>query len=1120
MSERSPAPDAAQRERIDLEVDRDLLVAAGAGSGKTSKLVDRYLALLRGGVPPREIVVVTFTRKAAAEMKHRIRGRLLALASAQGEQWRELAWQVEEAPIETIDAFCLRLLRAEALAAGLDPGFEILDDELQEALPKEVARQFLRARLADDDDAALDLLDIHGGLAPMIDILTGMLSHRKLWLDPFRPEPDDPLAARAIAFLRGEAYELPSHRELRDRLDAATEELRQDLLEQWCRSDLFAELHELYRSGSAAGVPEDDKFLPTWRAGLAVVLAVREGDAEALRQALIALRQVKLTGGVARSWGDLLGRAKVVIGRVRDWAKNWRAAFLDDDEELAETAVAATLAALKLLPGLAEALDAEKQRLGRLAFDDLVLGAARLLAGPEGEAITERVRRRYSHVLLDEYQDTDSLQDTLLRHLAGGRPGAFFAVGDDKQSIYRFRGAEVEVFNRARRAAGQGLVELTATFRLTPPLADTLNGMFGAEALMGTEEHDDPGAARFVPLRAVHDPDRVTLPGDPVRLLLGQHDGPPEAEVIAEHLVGEVGRSPTISEWRGGTDCRTLGFGDIAVLVRRNRDIEPVREALMARGVPVRTEQGRLTRRQEVLDLLALARWLLDPTAPLALVTLLRSPLVGLADDELYRIAGRDGLVAGMRRLLDGAAVDGVDAGEALARLRRWRDDYAGRPLPEVLRRAADEADYLAVLAALPQAERRLANVEKLLDDLWARRQAGLSDEEAVSFYERRRDQDVSQDTEGPVYDVDADAVNLLTIHKAKGLEWPVVYLAGLAARPPAGPASSRTATWLGLPVAAGVSDDKARLPLVWQSAAAPRGPRLEFEDERLLYVACTRARDRLVLSARLDKTGGWSSESWFAALAEGLKLREGTVGLPGVAIDPLPELTATADPLAERRAAIEALLAAEPPVPPAVTSPVPPVLASVPATRTDWPAAAVPGPDYRQADLPAEVTARMTATQRGSIVHNLLRVAAYAGRLPDSATVRAAAAERRVTLDPAHDEALITHLLETARRGFDQAEVRHALTAARVLIETPFLWRHDGYLISGRIDLAGIFADEVHLLDYKTGGLTPELARSYGSELACYAAALAERYPRRRLSAWLVMVDLGEAIPLRLAGS
>lgn len=861
-----------------------LVVAAGAGSGKTRVLVERYLRLVDevaaaaapGDDPFAAVLAVTFTEKAAREMRDRVRR---AAAARPGPAGQAYAAAAEAARIGTIHSFCAELLRAQPAESGLDPRFAILDEVEAGALVADAVEEALRSAVEGGADLAALLEEF--APAELAEALAGLLRGGGEVRAALAALPADPPA----------------------------------LLARWQR-ELAAAQAEARAALLAA---------PAWRAAADTILALapaapaadRIGEqvgaiAAWLRAGgpagpdLAAMPAVNLTGGARKAWGgeEPLAAAKGALRALRE-ARTAAGELLDfqPDPEVEARAAAATLA----LAGLATAADAaytrRKQAIDRLDFDDLERRARGLLAAHPH--VRARWHRELHAVLVDEFQDTNDDQRAIIYALAGlaegpaptGGPAArpappsLFVVGDGKQSIYRFRGADVSVFRRVEEelvAWGGARVAMRASFRSHAHLVALVNSL-GA-GLMGRPGPLAPFEVPFEPLEAVR-----AAPPHPLAAEL--HIIPEaasaaagreaEAAVLADRVAalvrgdeGPVVFDQGLGAWRPPT-C-----GDIAILFRASSAFEPFEAALRARGLPFLTTAGRgYYGRNEVQDLINLLRALDDPGDELALVGALRSPLFALDDATIValRLAGgrlwealarARAAEAGRRPAGASAAGEGgplVDlvaerggplafAATTLAELEGLRGSVG---VVELLRAALDRTGYLATISALDDGERRRANVEKLLA---AARLAGTRGLRAFSDYLDGLLRAEAREGEAPL---EAEgAVRLMTIHRSKGLEFPIVALPDLGRGAPAD-----TRRWLarpayGLAVAVRRASDDAPLPAALLLARRAEALMERAEGERLLYVALTRAQDYLLLSGPAQRKGG---ERWIARLAEAL---------------------------------------------------------------------------------------------------------------------------------------------------------------------------------------------------------------------------------------------------------
>ncbi len=788
-------------------------VVAGAGTGKTHMLAHRFLHHLEQGLDPLEIVAVTFTERAAAQLRARIR----TLVAGAFPDRPDVPVALEAAQISTLHALAARICRDHPEAADVPPDFSVLDelegqvwlaDRLEEALAE------LPAVVFDDLPYAL-----------LREALRALLA--------------DPVEAEAALACAPEAW-----------------------------GELVAEARE--------SALRDLTGAPAWREAAAAVRACRgsEGDkAEAARTAavrgldLLALGDV---GGLASVGGvDLRG------GRKDAWAAGDLAAVKGALKALREAARAAEkegLVALELgdaderLAGLLEhlrvafrtvqgALAEDKRRRRVLDFADLEVHALRAL---ERREVREHYASRWRAVLVDEFQDTNPVQERLLELLSVGMTVS--VVGDEKQSIYGFRGADVEVFRRYRRRLleeGGSEIVLDQSFRAHEALALTVNRAFAQ--VLGAEHQE----LRAVRTEAPHAPPHVSA-----HLVSGK-DGRPRRQVSEARLIARVLRelldagTPVFDE--PSRRLRPLRPGDIAVLARTWQPLGVYGEVLPALGVPaVHTGGGNLLDTREAKDAMALLRVLADPRDDVALVAVLRGPFFAIDDVTLYRFSRDLPVVEDERTRRPGTAYaawwqvlhDRDDLPETMSAALRVLDELSSaRAWPPSRRLAlADRlTGYTAVLGGLPGAQRRLADWTGTIE-LVRTLEQGMADTFSV-VRRLRRLLGAGVEVPRPTLQAD-DAVSLLTIHRSKGLEWPVVVVADLD-RTPNG-ALPRVLFGRGSGVALRLQDDEGETvePALYTLLKHERRRRAEQEARRVLYVALTRARDRLLLTAAGERGG------------------------------------------------------------------------------------------------------------------------------------------------------------------------------------------------------------------------------------------------------------------------
>ena len=1128
--------------------DCDLIVTAGAGSGKTRVLVERFVTLLDAHEdwPLTSIVAITFTEKAAREMRDRVRAaiesKLERAPEADRGRWAAHYAALNAARIGTIHGLCAQLLRANPAEAGLDPAFEVLDEN-EAAIVLNDAVESALVRLASSGSPAAALLSAYD-----LRTVRGILR------------------AHAVSDAAAEVAEAlaAAPRELWARWESAWQAERAAIIRA-LRAD--PAWQEALAWGRYQEMPEGDKLTAMWDVVLTAAPALREADEDAFcQQAARIVDAIDLRVGSKAKWGgdEQLQVCKNTLRAIREPLKQALNDIGAPPGELDE-------AALTWLPhwGEAIALAADeyqrlKARRGALDFADLEHGARRLLRSDE---VCARYHAEFRQVLVDEFQDTNGAQREIIDRLcAADRPesaGRLFVVGDPKQSIYAFRGADVSVFGDVRRALldrGGRELPLSTSFRTHERLVGAFNDVFRAILTVG-----DGPAARYevalgVPMAARRACDLQAAPhqAQPVTVLaipkLDQQTAPDfqdkealrrwEAWELAQTLEAMIERGAAVwDREQDGGRYRPAGYGDAAVLFRATGSMPLVEDVFKMAGIPYVTVSGRgYFDRQEVWDLLNLLRALHNPADDLALAAALRSPLFGLSDEALLALRlPRDGdraplpLWQALGRddppFLPPDDVGALDfAREVLGELR----DRAGRvSIAELLTRALHLTGYLAVLSGLADGARRRGNVEKLLGLARASGRVGLG---AFSAYVRDLSAREARESEA-IVEVD-DAVKLMSVHASKGLEFPIVALFDttwtrqesigvFTLDPNAGPVCD--------PPRDDPGDKTKPFAVAWAKALTAR--REQAEHRRLLYVAATRAADHLILSGTLDKNGRAPTDCWLAWWLGALGVDPADLAPGewrverdwGACVIRVPDSPPAADRMPRRmRGAIgwdHAALQAGEPVP-EVPAERPPLLAPVPAepdapARTlsatqiaklgraaftdplragrrafrhavlhDAPDAVVPLPN-------AEPDAGWIACAVGQTVHRALR----AWLLPDAtdpalfdARLRTYAWEQGAT-DPALAGAVVAQAQGLLER-FARSDIRRQIERAQqVYRELPFVYHTGTRAIHGVIDVLYFDGTRWHVLDYKTQRVTwpraEDNARCYFLQVGVYAAAV-----------------------------
>ena len=1068
--------DLTSEQRTIIEADTsDLAVVAGAGSGKTHVLVERYLRLLRDCSIP-QIAAITFTEAAAAEMRERVRRAVMSEPSL--EQHREL---LDEAAIGTVHSLGLRLLREHPVEAGLDPAAAVLPDDEAELLRRAACIEAIDAAAEADDERTAALRGIgvyHAGLR-----LPRMVAERDAVASAFAAMGADsagwPARVRAIL----EAHYGPRQGAMRTRAEGIAWQIRRD-------ADAVSErLAEIVRDVLAplGEACEAD----SWQEFVAFL-----GDAAA-RIRLNAGRRSSPDSDVKDALRELRDDLAAEAGRLPAWNEH--------DEP-----------ALEVLAGLRDLFEdavrrytAAKQAQGALDYLDLELGAVTLLR--DHPAVAAAVRERFRHLMVDESQDINPVQAELIELIAGGdgdgpRP-ALFLVGDARQSIYRFRGADVHRFTAlqelvARR--GGPLLPLSRSFRSHDALVGRINELFG-EVFAGTalalaalppmtgRPGEAPGDGPYLTLTQIGSeaPDGGR-PREPERRRV-------EADVIAEEIERLLAEGRLVWD-RDDREMRPARPGDIAILLRRFRHVHVFQQALDTHGITAATPSGTgFFTRQEVLDCINLLRWLAEPQDDLALSGVLRSPFFALGDDTLLALRERGRPLAALADLPEEIAGEErarcAHASETLAELRRAA---ASLPADALLELALERTAFEASWAPLAGGEQARANIRKLLRIV--RTLAGHPLSEVVSYLEQRRDD--LDPREGPATLDRPDAVQLMTVHGAKGLEFPVVFV------PEAHLSSWSTWDAVRWSRSDGVSvtlereeDDNTR-PRPGFYAHLQQEDQLEDAEEhrRLFYVAATRAGDYLYLSG--DESG---KDGWLHALRDAhangalheIELRE---PVP-------PDLAAIARRRAPTALQLPAASEEQDYVPPLLERPrVIPLRASTPVTALRAP----------ETDPQRYARGDGLAALRGLLVHRALEVS---GGAPDSLDDAALADLAREQSERALDEATARSLAGEVREMLDRytrSPVAAALAAADVerWFELPFAWDWDGVPVHGSIDLVYRDASGWHVIDFKSdrlnGTSAQEAASRYAVQIGLYQRAI-EAAVGEAASAGLLFLRSGE---------
>ena len=1037
--------DQEQRQRARHEHETSLVLEAGAGTGKTTLLIDRIEALLVSGTARLDqIAAVTFSENAATTLKLRLRERLERARADSSAARREAAERglevLERAAICTLHAFCAALLQERPIDCGVVPGFRVADESEADLLFAEAWDEWIAVQLEHGDDTILAAIDHDIPIAG-------------------RSEYEDRLSLRGLA------------RSLIDQRDLAplTGPTRADA-GPW-REELMARAARAEQLLASARTSED-----TLAAGLQRLVAfaaeARDMDGDALAEHRRRVPDIlqglsARSGDKARWFGDTaLAEGRQIVAWLKESVEAWDA----------QRGAALHSRLVQALAGVGTLYADKKAARGVLDFLDLLLATRDALE--RKPALRRYFAARYPFVIIDEFQDTDPLQVRIAELLTDGRPGALVVVGDAKQSIYRFRRADVRLFTRLAREAqerrGHAVLRLTQNFRSRPGILRFVNRAF-ATLIEASEEAGQPEYQPITPQPGLGDEPAVIALRYPAPFAEGEDLLRAESAALARWLSavarGEYAvRDPMNGKPRGSRP------GDVMVLARRLTQVQHLEHALEEAGLKMVAEGGKsFFDRQEVHELLCVLRAVDDPFDKMSMVGALRSSFFGTSDRDIaiYALSGGPFWGSGDAERPGGTAVAPVL--QTIDWLHKKRTVWSPAGL---LERLYDETRILAALTGTRRGEAQVANLEKVAA---MARQAESLGVLTLRGFVRLLDARIRERSDEPDLPAaragDPETIRLLSIHKAKGLEAPVVVLFD-------GADDGRTITssvplWERRQIAIGFR--KGCQPPDWDALRAADERRAHAEARRLLYVACTRARDWLVLP--VPPSDARAGDFWKPLTERLPAMTDADVSVLDVETIALPEPRRTSidfralaaaeggDPVAARwEADRQARIAA------AQARPFVPISATRHAARSAPPA--VP------------VTESPGGRAFGALVHKILEWLPL--DRPQDATAMAESLAPGFGLDVAEARrageavarALALPLMERARRS------------TRLWRELPVWLAEEGALVEGVVDLVFEEDQALILVDYKSDHVPEERlfdqAAHHAPQLRLYARALA----------------------------
>lgn len=859
-------PDKAARTTALADIGHSFLVEAGAGSGKTSIIAGRVAFLFAQGVEPKNVAAITFTEFAASELRIRIErfveelctGKVPPdiasafpenLSASQRANLLQARQLLDQLVCTTIHGFAQALIKPYPAEAGIDPGAEIIDPAEGDLAFEERYRTWLKEHLSgeSDDDIVAELViaDEARGLV-LLDTISSFLRHNR------------------DATSTGRTWSSEGVTELADAANAFQTEIARQTFQENQTHTACQAFYQIAKDLDASAIetnrPDSRSLIKAAGVERHIACFTQVG----------AKRQLRTKGAWEKAAAEV-GKRKTDGSIAFDACQTHYDACHDAFENLMATIANELLGRIvQAMKGLLLDWSAYKRAAALLDFDDLIYTARELLT--KNEEVRQALAKRFRHVLVDEFQDTDPLQIDILWWLCAEAPadrkpeslaripreGALFLVGDPKQAIYRFRGADVNAYLAARSAIGEkSLLEIVVNFRSVEPILTFVNEKFAGPLSL---QAGQPGFTALVANCKAESAAPTVLALD-----VAVADDKPGADVLRDaeadriaELCARLVDNLLVRERDSKRPCR---FGDIALLAPVGTELWRFEEALEQRGIPVSTQAGKgFFRRQEIQDLIALTRAIADKRDTLALGALLRGPLVGLSELELLDIA-------------EGLPTDPKHP-DRLQHFNLWTNlDYINHQLArrvlEILQSLAKRSrsttpymllsDAVSLFDVRPQlrqrfrasADRALANVDLFLETARAYDVRGLR---SFSKYMCANWEEQVRQVEGRP-DAEEQSVSLITIHASKGLEWPVVVPINMTGSPKSesGLMYDRRTCEFSTPVLdiepAGYSAIKS-----WNEIEHAR------ERVRLWYVAATRARDLLILPRHTAKL---SDKSW-----------------------------------------------------------------------------------------------------------------------------------------------------------------------------------------------------------------------------------------------------------------
>ncbi|MBN2327175.1 MAG: UvrD-helicase domain-containing protein [Candidatus Omnitrophica bacterium] len=831
-NKQSDIPDQHQRDVIENELDVNLLVEAAAGTGKTTSLISRMIALIRKGkCQIDEMAAVTFTRKAASEMRSRFQiameKTLRTSAGIEHDRTMQALDQIDRCFIGTIHSFCGRLLRERPVEAGVDIAFREID-EIEDDLIRQSVWEEYAAKLHASDDPLLDELNEAGlGIRNLGSAFKNMADYPDVEEWPAPQATLNRLVSVKFALL-----------EYADHMETLLPTLPRD-------------------AGS-------DQLIPQYKRIPRLVRYYNLDNAAQLMEVLQEFKKVRIT---QKCWPGNKDQAMEEKNRwdrfVEQHAAPLRRQWLARRYNIC---IRTILPAFKLYEG-------KKRRLGVLNFQDLLVKSAQALKNHA--QVRSYFQKRITHLLVDEFQDTDPIQAEVMMLLTSDddsendwrlcrpRPGALFVVGDPKQSIYRFRRADIVTYNLVRKIIvdhGGDVIQLSSNFRTDPVILNWVNQTFAAE-FPSEESSYSPTYVHLQygkPCEDISSKEKIQrlyIPGD-------------DSKKNEDCLVYEADWiAKTIQDLIASGRARA---GDFMIVAYLTRNLSLYADLLQQRQIPCQVTGGDALNQAEEMRLLALCLSAIVRTDdPIALVSALRSELFGFSDPALYEYKKKGGVFSYLASIPEGLSPEIHELFEdAFARFRKYRGWIKGRPASTAIDQIADDLGLYTYASAHRDGNLRCGSLAKAVDKIRSMQEDFLTFGDILDFFDQLIRNEMKMDGLSAC-PPDPSVVRIMNLHKVKGLEAPIVFLAdptghhNHAAQMHIDRSEGCVKGFLSIEKRGAASWGNSEIlaqPMEWDELAEEEQRYIDAEKTRLLYVAATRCKKQILITQRekSNKNNPW----------------------------------------------------------------------------------------------------------------------------------------------------------------------------------------------------------------------------------------------------------------------